>query len=44
MFLVTVDRSGTVLLVVNYRAGSVAGFSLKLDGQLGERVAFIEHR
>ena len=37
------NKAGKNLLVVHYGSGSVAAFSLKNDGSLGERTALVQH-
>lgn len=41
---VSLDRTGKFVLVANYSSGSVAVFSLRGDGGLGERTAFVQHK
>ena len=38
------DRTGKCLLVANYSSGSIAGFSLKPNGEIGEQGALIQHK
>ncbi|MGA2329542.1 MAG: lactonase family protein [Bryobacteraceae bacterium] len=40
---VTVDRTGTNVLVANYTGGSVAVCPIHSDGRLGEATAFVQH-
>lgn len=40
---VCLDATGRYLMVANYEAGSIAVFSLKPDGSIGERTAFVQH-
>jgi 6-phosphogluconolactonase len=37
------DKAGKHLLLAHYGSGSVAAFSLKPDGSLGERTALVQH-
>ena len=39
----TLDRTGKVLIVVNYGGGSTASYQVKPDGSLSEAVSFIQH-
>jgi 6-phosphogluconolactonase len=38
-----INKAATVIYVANYGSGSVAGFQLRKDGSLGERIAFVQH-
>ncbi|HEY3972536.1 MAG TPA: lactonase family protein [Candidatus Sulfotelmatobacter sp.] len=40
---ITVDKTGTYVLVANYTGGSVAVFPVLADGKLGEASAFVQH-
>jgi 6-phosphogluconolactonase len=40
---ISLDRTGRFALVANYTGGSVAVFSIRPDGSLGERTAFDQH-
>lgn len=40
---ITVDPSGTYVLVANYTGGSIASFPISSDGKLGEASAFVQH-
>ncbi len=40
---VSIDRTGTVLLVANYGSGSVAALPIQRDGRLGEASSFDQH-
>jgi 6-phosphogluconolactonase len=40
---VAIDNSGKWLFAANYDGGSVASFSIRQDGSLGEASAFIQH-
>jgi 6-phosphogluconolactonase len=40
----SVDRSGRMLLVVNYGSGSVAAFAIGKDGRLSAATSFDQHR
>ena len=39
---VSVDRSGRFLFVANYTGGSVASYSIKPDGSIGERASLLQ--
>src|SRR5207302_7794537 len=39
----TVDRSGRMLMVVNFGSGSVAAMPIAKDGRLGESTSFDQH-
>ena len=39
-----INKAATLIYVANYGSGSVAGFQLKKDASLGERVAFVQHQ
>jgi len=39
----TLDRTGKVLIAVNYGGGSTASYQVKADGSLSEAVTFIQH-
>lgn len=38
-----VDKTGRMLVVVNYNTGSVASFPVAADGKLGEAASFFQH-
>ncbi len=38
-----IDSSGQMLIVANYKGGSVASFPVKEDGTLGEAASFFQH-
>jgi 6-phosphogluconolactonase len=40
----TVDRTGRMLLAVNYGSGSVSAFAIAQDGRLGARTSFDQHQ
>jgi 6-phosphogluconolactonase len=40
---ISLDASGRFALVANYNGGNIAVISIKPDGSLGERTAFIQH-
>jgi 6-phosphogluconolactonase len=40
---ISLDRTGRYALVANYDGGNIGVFSLKADGSLGERSAFVQH-
>lgn len=39
----SVDRTGSMLIVANYSGGSVASFAINEDGTLGEAASFFQH-
>jgi 6-phosphogluconolactonase len=39
----SLDRTGKWVLVANYSGGSIAAFTIKADGSLGEASAFVQH-
>ncbi len=41
---ISLDKTGEFVFVANYSSGSVATFSLRGDGGLGERTAFVQHK
>lgn len=38
-----INNSGTTLFVANYGSGSVASFRIQPDGNIGQRIAFVQH-
>ncbi|MCC6176036.1 MAG: lactonase family protein [Chloroflexi bacterium] len=40
---VSVDKTGRVVLAVNYRSGSIASFPIQADGALGEAASAVQH-
>ncbi len=40
---VSIDRSGTCLMVANYTGGSVSAFPIRADGNIGPATSFIQH-
>ncbi len=41
---ISLDKTGKFVFVANYSSGSVAAFSLRGDGGLGARTAFVQHK
>ncbi len=39
-----VDKTGKAVLVANYTSGSVASLPVKVDGSLGEKASFFQHK
>jgi 6-phosphogluconolactonase len=40
---ISLDKTGKYIFVANYQGGSIVAWSLKPDGSIGERTAFVQH-